>query len=70
MEAYCARRSVQMDQTRFLFYGIECHETQTPAELDMEDGDVIDCVVVHDCVVVRLFGEGARMQRRHVQHVT
>eukprot|EP00802_Teleaulax_amphioxeia_P030026 Tamp_32378.p1 GENE.Tamp_32378~~Tamp_32378.p1 ORF type:complete len:100 (+),score=35.96 Tamp_32378:150-449(+) len=53
MEAYCARQSLRMDQTRFLYHGIECQETHTPAELDIKEDDVIDSVVVHDPINVR-----------------
>ena len=42
MEAYCARQSLQMDQIRFLFDGRKLYDADTPDELDMEDGDVID----------------------------
>ena len=33
MEAYCAGKSLQMDQTRFLFGGNRLRDTQTPGEL-------------------------------------
>lgn len=41
MEAYCARQGVQKHQMRFLFDGQPLTETSTPAELNMEEGDVI-----------------------------
>ena len=44
MEAYCARQSLQVDQIRFLFNGSRLRDTQTPDELEMEDGDVIDAI--------------------------
>jgi small ubiquitin-related modifier len=44
MEAYCASESLQMDQVRFLFSGNRVRENQTPEELEMEDGDVIDAM--------------------------
>jgi len=42
MEAYCARQSLQMDQTRFLYGGNLLHYNQTPGELDMQDDNVIE----------------------------
>ena len=42
MEAYCARQGLEMSSICFLFDRMRVCETQTPAELDMEDGDVID----------------------------
>ncbi len=46
MQAYCARESLQMDQMRFLFSGNKVRENQTPEVLEMEDGDVIDAVLM------------------------
>jgi len=48
MECYCAHHTagsqpLQRNQVRFLYHGIECHDTQTPALLDMEEDDLIDC---------------------------
>jgi hypothetical protein len=48
MEAYCASKSLQMDQMRFLFSGNKVRENQTLEELEMEDGDVIDAMTSHD----------------------
>jgi hypothetical protein len=60
MRAYCARQSLQMDQIRFLFDGKRIwagsrgpdqdylnyiYETDTPDEVGMEDGDVIDAML-------------------------
>mmetsp|Transcript_26318 Transcript_26318/g.61406 ORF Transcript_26318/g.61406 Transcript_26318/m.61406 type:complete len:94 (+) Transcript_26318:84-365(+) len=45
MNAFCNRQGVAMSSVRFLFDGQRLRETQTPAELDMEDGDVIDVMV-------------------------
>nr|AAX30012.1 small ubiquitin modifier 2 [Schistosoma mansoni] len=43
MNAYCDRTSVDVNSIRFLFDGRRIREaTQTPDELDMEDGDEID----------------------------
>jgi len=42
MNAVCKRQCVSLSKLRFLFEGNRIHETQTPAQLDMEDGDVID----------------------------
>ena len=40
MEAYCNRLGKSMDDVRFWFDGVQIEEAQTPAQLDMEDGDV------------------------------
>ena len=40
MEAYCNRQGKSMDDVRFWFDGVQIEEAQTPAQLDMEDGDV------------------------------
>ena len=45
MRAYCNRQGVSMNSVRFLFDGNRINETQTPAQLDMEDGDVIDIMI-------------------------
>ena len=45
MHAYCNRQGVPMGAVRFLFDGNRIHEAQTPRDLDMEDGDVIDVMV-------------------------
>jgi Ran GTPase-activating protein (RanGAP) involved in mRNA processing and transport len=42
MGTYCLRRGLEKDKMCFLFDGNRLSETQTPAELNMEDGDVID----------------------------
>ena len=45
MHAFCNRQGVSTNSVRFLFDGNRINETQTPAQLDMEDGDVIDVMV-------------------------
>merc|ERR1712230_258322 len=45
MHAFCNRQGVSMNSVRFLFDGNRINETQTPSQLDMEDGDVIDVMV-------------------------
>ena len=42
MRAYCQRQGVHLHQLRFLFDGQRLRETQTPDDLEMEDGDAID----------------------------
>jgi len=42
MNAFCQRQGVRMTEVRFLFDGQRLRPNQTPEELDMEDGDVID----------------------------
>jgi len=52
MDAYCQRQSViiyliqlNSSNVRFLFDGERLHETQTPKDLNMENGDEIDVVI-------------------------
>ena len=45
MQAFCNRNGVAMNSVRFLFDGNRVNPTQTPQDLDMEDGDVIDVMV-------------------------
>ena len=45
MKAFCNRNGVAANSVRFLFDGNRINGTQTPSELDMEDGDVIDVMV-------------------------
>ena len=42
IEAYCDAEKTGRGNLRFLFDGEHIGDEQTPAELDMEDGDVID----------------------------
>ena len=41
MEAYCFRQGLEMDRTCFFFARNRLRESQTPAELNMEDDDMI-----------------------------
>ncbi|KAF5198668.1 Small ubiquitin-related modifier [Thalictrum thalictroides] len=45
MNAYCERQSVDPSTIVFLFDGRRLKETQTPDELEMEDGDEIDAML-------------------------
>ena len=45
MQAFCNRQGVRMNSVRFLFDGQRISANQTPSELEMEDGDVIDVMV-------------------------
>ena len=45
MHAFCARQGISTFSVRFLFDGSRINENQTPAQLDMESGDVIDVMV-------------------------
>jgi len=45
MNAYCDRQSVDPHSIAFLFDGRRLRAEQTPAELDMEDGDEIDAML-------------------------
>uniref|UniRef100_A0A8D2GNJ8 Ubiquitin-like domain-containing protein n=1 Tax=Urocitellus parryii TaxID=9999 RepID=A0A8D2GNJ8_UROPR len=42
MKAYCERQGLSMRQVRFLFDRQPINETDTPAQLEMEDEDTID----------------------------
>ncbi|XP_057553017.1 small ubiquitin-related modifier 3 [Hippopotamus amphibius kiboko] len=42
MRAYCERQGLSMRQIRFRFDGQPINETDTPAQLEMEDEDTID----------------------------
>lgn len=42
MNAYCDRAGLTSSMVRFRFDGNPINETDTPTELDMEDGDSID----------------------------
>jgi len=45
MTAFCNRQGVATQSVRFLFDGSRINPNQTPQELEMEDGDVIDVMV-------------------------
>ena len=45
MKAFCQRQGVTQASVRFLFDGQRLIANQTPQELEMEDGDVIDVMV-------------------------
>ncbi|XP_053426589.1 small ubiquitin-related modifier 2-like isoform X1 [Nycticebus coucang] len=42
LKAYCERQGLSMRQIRFRFDGQPINETDTPAQLEMEDEDTID----------------------------
>ena len=46
MSAFCSRQQVQMRNTRWTFDGASINPRQTPADLGMEDGDIIDVEIV------------------------
>lgn len=45
MTAFCNRQGVAMNSVRFLFDGSRISSNQTPFELRMEDGDVVDVMI-------------------------
>lgn len=45
MSVYCTRLGQSMDAVRFLFDGDRVHGDNTPEQLNIEDGDVIDAMV-------------------------
>jgi len=42
MEAYSAHMDIEVEKFRFVFDGVRLRDSQTPDELEMEDGDVIE----------------------------
>ncbi|XP_057584267.1 small ubiquitin-related modifier 2-like isoform X2 [Hippopotamus amphibius kiboko] len=42
LKAYCEQQGMSVRQIRFLFDGQPIRETDTPAQLEMEDEDTID----------------------------
>ena len=42
MKTFCERQGVGYNSVRFLFDGERIRANDTPADLEMEDGDVID----------------------------
>ena len=49
MNAYADKKSYEVNQIRFLYDGKRLAAEMTPEELEMEDGDVIDAVLVGAC---------------------
>ncbi|KYO02253.1 small ubiquitin-related modifier [Plasmodium gaboni] len=45
MEVYCNRLGQSMEAVRFLYDGDRIHGDNTPEQLGIEDGDVIDAMV-------------------------
>ncbi|KAJ4460271.1 putative small ubiquitin-related modifier [Paratrimastix pyriformis] len=44
MDAYCQRQGVHTSSLRFMVDGERLKPTDTPAALEMEDGDMIDAM--------------------------
>merc|ERR1712159_845224 len=44
-EAYCQRKTLQMNAVRFLVDGERVRAEQMPQDLDMEDGDCVDAMM-------------------------
>lgn len=44
MDAYCTKRNLEKTTVRFIFRYKELKPRQTPAQLTMKDGDIIDIV--------------------------
>ena len=59
MAEYCVQQSLCMNSIRFLFDGDRFRDTQTPVELEMEDGDVIDAFLAQDGQI-GVFGQHSR----------
>ncbi len=45
IDAYCQRQGVNLNAVRFIFDGSRINSSQTPEDLEMEDGDVIDVMM-------------------------
>lgn len=45
MLAFCQKKQYEVSQVRFLYEGERIREDQTPQSVEMDDGDVIDCVI-------------------------
>ena len=43
--AYATRKGVAATDLRFLFSGVRVRGDQTPAGIDMEEGDMLDCML-------------------------
>ena len=43
--AFCTRKGVDRQSTRFLFDGERLQGDQTPADLDMEDNEIVEAFV-------------------------
>lgn len=44
-QSYCERRTLNPNVVKFLFDGTRVHPSNTAKSLDMQDKDVIDCVI-------------------------
>jgi len=44
-DAYSSRKGVAAASLRFLFDGMRVRPEQTPADIDMDDGDQLDCML-------------------------
>ncbi|PNW72397.1 hypothetical protein CHLRE_16g675861v5 [Chlamydomonas reinhardtii] len=58
IDAYCKKKALDASTIRFLYDGNRVNPTNTPAELGMEDGDTIDCLIT------QLGGGSSYSQRR------
>ena len=45
MDAFCNRQGISTNSVRFLFDGNKINKIQTPEQLDMENGNVIDALI-------------------------
>lgn len=45
MEGFCKAKNYAMNKVKFTFDGTVIHPNQTPEDLDLDDEDVIDCVI-------------------------
>jgi small ubiquitin-related modifier len=44
-DAYCSKKAIGQDTIKFLFDGERIRSEQSPRELEMSDGDMIDAVI-------------------------
>ena len=57
MEAYCSHMAVEIDRYSFHFDQNQLEETQTLQELKMEDGDVIDAILMAVHINIKVKGQ-------------
>jgi small ubiquitin-related modifier len=62
METYCERQGKSMNSVRFLVDGERVRTDQSPQDLDLEDGDVIEVMMYGlflfaNCIVLTTYSE-------------
>lgn len=72
MAAFCTQKQLDRGAVRFMFDGKPVQENQTPDELEMEDGDVLDAMLMQVCamVMVMMVKTIYTVDSGHVHHHT